>query len=61
MKANVSLTLTDIRENERETKEMQHCAEGIWSTITNYISKYVTIDKDAIFKEPDWPHLWDKK
>ena len=25
------------------------------------ISKYVTIDKDGIFKDPDWPHLWDHK
>lgn len=25
------------------------------------MSKYVTIDKDGIFKDPDWPHLWDHK
>ena len=25
------------------------------------ISKHVTIDKDGIFKDPDWPHLWDHK
>ena len=25
------------------------------------VSKYVTIDKDGIFKDPDWPHLWDHK
>ena len=25
------------------------------------LSKYVTVDKDAIFKDPDWPHLWDHK
>lgn len=22
------------------------------------ISKHVTVDKDAIFKDPNWPHLW---
>ena len=25
------------------------------------VTKYVTIDKDGIFKDPDWPHLWNHK
>jgi len=29
--------------------------------LRGWISKYVTVDKDAIFKDPDWPHLWDHK
>ncbi len=32
-------------------------AGKIWNTI----SKYVTFDDDAIFKDPNWPYLWDKK
>jgi len=40
-----------------DATELRRCAEKIW----NAISKYVTIEKDAIFKDPDWPHLWDKK
>ena len=43
--------------NDGDTLAMQRCAEKIW----NALSKYVTIDKDGIFKDPDWPHLWDKK
>ena len=43
--------------SEKDTLAMQRCAEKIW----NALSKYVTIDKDGIFKDPDWPHLWDKK
>ena len=45
------------KEKEVSDVEMQRCAERIW----NAISKYVTIEKDAIFNDPDWPHLWDKK
>ncbi len=26
--------------------------------IRSGISKHVTVDKDAIFKDPNWPHLW---
>lgn len=26
--------------------------------IRDMITKYVTYDKDAIFKDPNWPHLW---
>ena len=48
-------------ENEAEAKEMQHSAEKIWNAISRYITNHVTIEKDAIFKDPDWPHLWDHK
>ena len=47
----------NIQDSEANSVAMQRCAERIW----NAISKYVTIDKDGIFKDPDWPHLWDKK
>ena len=41
----------------REVLSMKRCAEKIW----NAISKYVVFDNDAIFKDPNWPYLWDKK
>ncbi len=42
-------------ESESQTREMKKCAERIW----NAISKYVPFDHDAIFKDPNWPYLWD--
>ena len=45
------------QEREPLTKDMQSCAEKIWNAIT----KYVKFEEDAIFKDPDWPHLWDHK
>jgi len=43
--------------NEVLTKEMQSCAERIW----NALSKLMTLDKDGILNDPNWPHLWDHK
>jgi len=43
--------------NEAIAVEEKRCAERIWNAIT----KYVVYDKDAIFKDPNWPHLWLKK
>ncbi len=51
------LTIGTKEESEAHIHEMKRCAERIW----NAISKYVTYDKDAIFKDPDWPYLWGKK
>jgi len=51
------LTIGRKAKREDHTLEMKQCAERIW----NAISKYVTYDKDAIFKDPDWPYLWGKK
>ena len=54
-------TITNItKESEvtgRESLAMKRCAEKIW----NAISKYVVFENDAIFKDPNWPYLWDKK
>ena len=46
-----------IEENEPVTRDMQKLAERIWNAIT----KYVTVDKDGIFNDPNWPHMWDHK
>ena len=50
-------TIDTKAESETQIREMKKCAERIW----NAISKYVTFDNDAIFKDPNWPYLWDKK
>ena len=50
-------TVVGKAEREDHTLEMKKCAERIW----NAISKYVTFDNDAIFKDPNWPYLWGKK
>jgi len=49
------------KKGEAGTKEMQRCAERIWNALSKYMSKYVAFDSDAIFKDPDWPYLWDKQ
>jgi hypothetical protein len=39
---------------EVEREGVRDHLRRIWSVIT----KYVTYDKDALFKDPNWPHLW---
>jgi hypothetical protein len=40
-------------ESEAITSDMKRCAERIW----NAISKYVTVDNEAIFKDKNWPYF----
>lgn len=56
MQVNLDLVMRRLEWEEREAKKkgVWRYAKSIWSTIT----KYVTYDKDAIFKDPNWPHLW---
>ena len=44
-------------QKELRTKGIRRYLKGI----RNLVGRYVTIEKDAIFKDPDWPHLWDHK
>jgi len=56
MQAQLELTLREIELPVTETKK-----KGIRyhvKRIRDTIKKYVTYDKDAIFKDPNWPHLW---
>ncbi len=46
-----------LEESQPITRDMQKLAEKIWNAIT----KYVTVDKDGIFKDPNWPYMWDHK
>ncbi len=60
MQAHLDLTVrhtdTAVRDAVRDAgrKGVRHHAKRLWSAIT----RYVTYDKDAIFKDPNWPHLW---
>ncbi len=56
MRARLELTLKEIDHpvSETEKKGIRHYVKKIRDTIT----KHVTYDKDAIFKDPNWPHLW---
>jgi len=38
-----------LEESQPITRDMQKLAEKIWNAIT----KYVTVDKDGIFKDPN--------
>ena len=56
MQAQLELT---VRETDHTVSEAEK--RGIWyylKRIRDKITKYVTYDKDAIFKDPNWPHLW---
>lgn len=56
MQAQLELILkeTDQQVSEVEKKGIRHYVRRI----RNAITKYVAYDKDAIFKDPNWPHLW---
>ena len=56
MQAHLDLTVREIPLDAAETRKkgIRDYAKKIWSTIT----RFVTYDKDAIFKDPNWPHLW---
>ncbi|GEM_PF-1674358 len=45
------------RPSEDLSREMQRAAEKIW----NALSKLMTMDSEGIFKDPNWPHLWEHK
>ena len=56
MRVNLKLRVrqADFKASEAEKKGVRQYAKSIGSNIT----KYVKYDKDAIFKDPKWPHLW---
>jgi hypothetical protein len=56
MRVNLDLRVrqADLKAGEAEKKGVRHYAKSIGSNIT----KLVKYDKDAIFKDPKWPHLW---
>ncbi len=56
MRVNLDLRVrqADLEAGEAEKKGVRDYGKNIWSTIT----KYMKYDKDAIFKDPKWPHLW---
>ncbi len=56
MQAYLDITIKEMEYevNEVEKRGIRHYVKRIRETI----SKYVTFDDDAIFKDPNWPHLW---
>ncbi|OGN99709.1 MAG: hypothetical protein A2Y59_01335 [Chloroflexi bacterium RBG_13_52_14] len=60
MQAYLDLTVKETywEASKEERKGIRDSVTRIWSTLRNTITKYITYDKDAIFKDRNWPHLW---
>lgn len=56
MQVYMDLTIKEIgyELDEKESKGIRY----YFKKIRDAILKYVTFDDDAIFKDPNWPHLW---
>jgi len=58
MQTNIDLKLKMLDLDQGYTKAkgrgIRRYVRGFWKRVT----KYVTFDKDAIFKDPNWPYLW---
>jgi hypothetical protein len=56
MEANIQLKLKVLDQVDTEVKSngIKHYVQEL----RKWVSKYVTFDKDAIFKDPNWPYLW---
>lgn len=56
MHAYLNLRLATIEQEEGKPKQkgLRHYAQIFWNAIT----KHIRYDKDGIFADPNWPHLW---
>ena len=61
METHIRLPIKEPEKVSDENEEIRHRAERIWNSIVKHITDRVTIHKDGIFIDPDWPHLWDHK
>ena len=61
MKTNIEWPVKESEDDGLNPKEVQRRAERIWKAISRCATSHIKIEKDAIFKDPDWPHLWDHK
>ena len=59
MKAHITIDVRDTTKMGHEPRTRR--VKQYFDRVRNAVGKYVTIDKDGIFKDPDWPHLWDHK
>ena len=61
MRVYVNLTVADYSwEDDRiESKKDKKGIRHLVRKVSDKISKYISFDKDAIFKDPNWPHLWN--
>ena len=51
---NLRLAVIEWEETNTKRKGLCHYAQRIWNAIT----KHIRYDKDGIFADPNWPHLW---
>ena len=61
MHAYLDLKLAEVEQLEQEENEVKTGTMNISSLFNRFrewISQYVTWDERAIFKDPNWPHLW---
>jgi hypothetical protein len=60
MQAYLELTVKEAywEVEETEKKGILDFLRKTWNTLRSTITKYVTYDKDAIFKDRNWPYLW---
>jgi len=45
------------RTTQRKARGLRHLLNAMKTSI----SKYVTVDNDGIFKDPNWPYMWNHK
>jgi hypothetical protein len=60
MQAYLDLTVKEAYwgAEETEKKGLMDLLRKNWDTLRSTIAKYVKYDKDAIFKDRNWPYLW---
>ena len=60
MSVNLGSSNTGRRSKVKEAVEFKPRKRRL-AKVRDFITKYVSVEEDAIFKDPDWPHLWDHK
>ena len=60
MQAHLDLVVKEayLETEETEKQGILDFLKKNWNTLRNTIARYVKYDKDAIFKDRNWPHLW---
>lgn len=49
------------RDQMASAERKKGVVRGWVGKIRQALAKFVVFDKDAIFKDPDWPHLWEHR
>ena len=56
---NSSVAHEKFRDSGMSASQVQRGA-SLLQKIREWTSNYISIEENALFKDPDWPHLWDK-